>query len=102
METFFKNITAEEGTKAKFTQDLMTLIHDAEEMVKATGGSLAEKSKDELMAALTRLKSTCRRVEEHAIASSLRTARLIGDHPYSAVSIAFAAGVILGALARRR
>ena len=102
METFFKNMTAEEGTKEKLAQDLITLIHDAEDLVRATGGSLADKSKEELMAALGRLKDTCRRIEQQAIASSRATVQLIRDHPYEAIGVIFGIGLLIGVLAKRR
>ena len=102
METFFKNMTAEEGTKEKLAQDLMTLIHDAEELVKATGGDLADKSKEELIAALDRLKSTCRRLEQQAVRRSKAADAFIRDHPYEAVGIGLGIGLLIGVLARRK
>lgn len=102
METYFKNMTADEGTKEKFTQDLMTLIHDAEDLVRATGGNLADKSKEELIAALGRLKNTCRRVEAQAIASTRFTAKVIREHPYQALGAALGLGLLVGILAARR
>ena len=101
METFFKNMTAEEGTKERLTRDLMTLIRDAEDLVKATGGNLADRSKQELIQALTRLKSTCKRVESEAIARSRATDLLIRQHPYPTVGIAFCVGLLVGVLARK-
>jgi ElaB/YqjD/DUF883 family membrane-anchored ribosome-binding protein len=101
METFFKNMTAEEGTKERLTRDLMTLIHDAEELVKATGGSIADRSKQELVHALTKLKSTCKRVEAEAIQRTHATDRLIRQHPYSALGAAFCVGLLIGVLARK-
>ena len=62
METFFKNMTGEEGTKQRLVKDLITLVHDAEDLVKATGGDLAEKSKEEIIQALERVKASCRRL----------------------------------------
>ena len=101
METYFKNMTAEEGTKERFTRDLLTLIHDAEDLVKATGGNLADRSKQELVQALTKLKSTCKRVETEAIQRSYATDQLIRQHPYSALGAAFCLGLLIGVLARR-
>jgi ElaB/YqjD/DUF883 family membrane-anchored ribosome-binding protein len=101
METFFKNMTAEEGTKERLTRDLMTLIHDAEDLVKATGGNLAGRSKQELVQALTKLKSTCKRVEAEAISRSHATDKLIRQHPYPSLGAAFCLGLIIGVLARK-
>ena len=101
METYFSNMTAEDGTKEKLVQDLMTLEHDAEELVKATGNDVAAKSKTELNAALERVKGSCQRVQAQAVAGARRTDRLIRENPYQSIGIAFGVGLLLGVLARR-
>jgi ElaB/YqjD/DUF883 family membrane-anchored ribosome-binding protein len=101
METFFKNIVGEEGSKERLVKDLITLVHDAEELVKATGGDIAEKSKEEIMEALERVKASCRRLEEQA-ASTLRAAdQVIRKHPYESMGVVFGVGVLLGVLINR-
>jgi len=101
METFFKNMSEEEGTTDKLIQDLNTLIGDAEELVKATGGKLAEKSKEELMAGLEKLKASCQRIENKAAAGTHSADRYIRDNPYQSVGIAFGVGLLLGVLIGR-
>lgn len=101
METFFKNMTGEEGTKQRLVKDLITLVHDAEDLVKATGGDIAEKSKKEIMEALERVKASCQRLEEQA-ATTLRAAdRAIRKHPYESMGIALGVGVVVGVLLNR-
>ena|SRR5687768_13888817 len=101
METFFKNMTGDEGTKQRLVKDLITLVHDAEDLVKATGGDIAEKSKQEIIEALERVKASCRRLEEQA-ATSLRAAdRAIRKHPYESMGIALGVGLVLGVLLNR-
>jgi ElaB/YqjD/DUF883 family membrane-anchored ribosome-binding protein len=102
METYFKNMTAEEGTKERLVQDLITLVHDAEDLVKATGGDLAEKSKKEIIEALDRVKASCRRLEEQASVSLRAADRAIRQHPYESIGIAAGVGLILGVLLNRR
>ena len=102
METFFKNMTGEEGTKQRLVKDLITLVHDAEDLVKATGGDLAEKSKEEIMQALERVKASCRRLEEQA-ASGLRVAdQYVRRHPYESLGIALGIGLVVGVLVNRK
>ena len=101
METFFKNIAGEEGSKERLVKDLITLVHDAEELVKATGGDVAARSKEEIMEALERVKASCRRLEEQA-ATTLRAAdRVIRKHPYESMGVVFGVGVLLGVLINR-
>jgi ElaB/YqjD/DUF883 family membrane-anchored ribosome-binding protein len=102
METFFKNMTGEEGTKQRLVKDLITLVHDAEDLVKATGGDLAQKSKEEIMEALERVKASCRRMEEQA-ASGLRAAdQYVRKHPYESLGIAAGLGLVVGVLLNRK
>ena len=101
METYFKNMSAEDGTTDKLIQDLNLLLSDAEELVKDTGGKLASKSKEELIAGLEKLKSSCRRIEQKAAAGAERADRIIRDHPYESVGLAFGVGLLLGVLIGR-
>ncbi len=84
METFFKNIAGEEGTKERLVKDLITLVHDAEELVKATGGDIAEKSKEEIMEATLRAAD-----------------QVIRRHPYESMGVVFGVGILLGVLINR-
>jgi len=101
METFFKNLSAEDGTTEKLIQDLNLMIGDAEELVKDTGGKLASKSKEELIAGLEKLKTSCRRIEQKASAGAQRADRVIRDNPYQSVGLAFGVGLLLGVLIGR-
>ena len=101
MEMYFSNMTAGEGTKEKLVQDLMTLVNDAEALVTATGGQLADKSKAELVAALDRVKTGCRKLQDRAVAGARSADRVIREHPYQSVGIAFGVGLLIGVLAKR-
>lgn len=101
METYFANMNAAEGSKEKLVQDLMTLVRDAESLVKTAGGNLADKSKQDLMVALERVKASCRRLEEHAAVHARTADRVIREHPYESIGVAFGLGLLLGILAGR-
>ena len=66
METYFGNMRAQEGTKEKLVEDLLVLVSDAEELIKATGGQFAGKSQAEMSATFTRLKAGCRAIQSKA------------------------------------
>ena len=102
METFFKNISAEEGTTERLIRDLSTLINDAEELVKATGGKIAVKSKEELVAGLDKLKASCKRIERRAAAGAQNADQFVRENPYQSVGIAFGLGLMIGILLWRR
>jgi len=101
METYFSNMTTGEGTRKKLVQDLRTLVTDAEELVKASGSQVADRSKAELIAALDRVKASCRKLGDHAIAGAKSADRVIREHPYQSVGIAFGVGLLIGVLVHR-
>ena len=102
MEVYFNNMTAQEGTSEKLVQDLKTLVRDAEDLLRTTGGNLAEKSKEELLAALEKVKVICLRIEEKAAATVRNADSLIRDNPYHAVGVAFGLGLLVGVLVSRQ
>jgi ElaB/YqjD/DUF883 family membrane-anchored ribosome-binding protein len=101
MEMYFSNMTAEEGTKEKLVQDLINLVHDAEELVKSAGGDVAAKSKTELIAALDRVKASSQKLQTQAAAGARRTDQLIRENPYQSIGIAFGIGLLIGVLVNR-
>jgi len=98
MEIFFKNITPEEGTTEKLLHDLRALRQDTEELFRAAGGKLAEKSKQKFLTAVEKAKTTCHEIRNQAVAGAQTTDRVIHEYPYSAVGIAFGLGMLLGVL----
>ena len=101
METYFQNMTADEGSKDKLIGDLNILVHDAEALIKVTGKDLSEKSKEQLMGALERFKGSCRKVEQEAATAAKATDKLIRENPYKTAGIAFGLGVLIGILVSR-
>ena len=101
MEVYFKNLTGDEVSVEKLVEDLVMLANDVEDLVRATGSSLPDESKQELMTALERLKGRCEAVKTHAIAGAKATDKVIRTHPYYSLGIAFAAGFGLASLLQR-
>jgi len=102
MEVYFKNLTSEEISTEKLVEDLTTLVEDAEQLVRATGASIGEASRQELMTALQRLKARAQQVRQRALASARATDRLIRDNPYRSLSIVFGLGMVAGMIVNRR
>ncbi len=107
METHFEAIQQSQGDPPgeKVKEDLRTLVHDAEDLLKATAGDMSEKAKEarsRLNAALDRAKETCRRLEEKTVAAAKATDKVIREHPYESIGVAFAAGLLIGVLVARR
>ena len=52
-----------------------------------------------LEAAVEKAKATCERLEEKTVAAAKTTDKVVREHPYQAIGIAFGVGVLLGVLA---
>ncbi len=94
----------EESTE-KLLQDLRAVVHDGEELLKAGASELSERgmaAKERLAAALEAAKETRRKLEERALAGARATDRVIREHPYESIGIAFGVGMLIGILINRK
>ena len=88
----------------KVMEDLRTLVHDGEALLKAGAGELGGKGQElraRLQAAIEAAKATCLRLEDKALASARATDKAIREHPYQAAGVAFSLGLLIGVLAAR-
>ncbi|HNQ88109.1 MAG TPA: DUF883 family protein [Verrucomicrobiota bacterium] len=111
METHFDSMEAAHGTLARerVMADLRSLIHDSEELLKATAGEVGEKAKEarsRLNAALERARTTCGQLEDQTLATAQAAARkadtTIRSHPYESMGVAFGVGLLVGVLITRK
>ena len=89
----------------RLANDLKTLMHDAQELMKVTAGAAGEKvteMRDRLTAAIETAKENCEQWEENTVAAAKATDRTIREHPYESIGIAFGVGLLLGFLIRRK
>jgi ElaB/YqjD/DUF883 family membrane-anchored ribosome-binding protein len=94
-----------EMSTEKLLQDLRAVVHDGEELLKAGAQDLSERgmaARERLAAALEVAKETRRKLEERARASARAADRVIREHPYQSVGIAFGIGMLIGVLVNRR
>jgi ElaB/YqjD/DUF883 family membrane-anchored ribosome-binding protein len=91
--------------REKIIADLRTLANDAEELLRATAGDLSDKAREaraRLNVALDKARSSVQQWEVRASEGAKATDKLIREHPYQTVGVAFGVGVLLGALINRR
>ena len=89
----------------KLLQDLRQVVHDGEEVLRAGAGELGEKSvaaRAKLSAALDSAKETARKLQEKTIAGAKATDKVIREHPYQSIGIAFGLGLLIGVLVNRK
>ncbi len=95
----------DEVTKEKLVSDLKIVARDAEELIKATAGDLGEKTKAaraRLSEALEAAKVTYHRLQDKAVEKAKATDKVIREHPYQSIGVAFGVGLVVGLLLRRR
>jgi ElaB/YqjD/DUF883 family membrane-anchored ribosome-binding protein len=103
MET--RSTQTNEASIEKLLQDLHAVVQDGEELLKAGLEDLSERgraARERLAAALEAARDTRRRLQDRAVAGAKATDRLVRDHPYQSIGLAFGVGLLLGALVGRR
>ncbi len=93
-----------EQSTEKLLQDLKAVVHDGEEVLRAGAQDLSERgmaARERLAAALEVAKETRRKLEERAVASARATDRVIREHPYQSIGVAFGVGMLIGVLMNR-
>ena len=106
METTFPQMgEVPEVNREKLAEDLRVLIRDAEALLKAgsaeAGGKL-EELKARLQVSVGRMKETCHHLEEKVVASAKATDKVIREHPYESIGVAFGVGMLIGVLVNRK
>ena len=94
------------GTQTeKLVQDIKTVVRDAEELLRATGNDLNEKTQEarrRLAETLETARTSCQGAEERLREGLKETDQLIREHPYESLGIGFGVGLLLGLLAGRK
>jgi ElaB/YqjD/DUF883 family membrane-anchored ribosome-binding protein len=96
-------------SREKLASDMRVVIADAEELLRATAGQVGEKAviaRERIQESLRVAKDKLSRAEEVVIDKTKAAARAtddyVHDHPWGAVGIAAAVGLVIGMLISRR
>jgi len=100
--------TADDG-RERLVDDLAAVLAEAEEMLKRASVETGDKAKDlrsQVETQLLRAKLKLQEIEgeaiDHAKAAARATDDYVHDHPWQAIGIAAAAGLLIGLLMNRR
>ncbi|HLH53596.1 MAG TPA: DUF883 family protein [Verrucomicrobiae bacterium] len=89
----------------KLLQDLKAVVRDGEELLKAGARDLSERgaaARERLSSALEVAKDTQRKLQDQILSKANATDRVVREHPYESIGLAFGVGVLIGILSRRR
>ncbi len=89
----------------RLVKDMKNVVQDAEDLMKATAGEVTDKAKaarERLADALESTRVTCTRLEERAVAGAKAADRVVREHPYQSIGIAFGVGILIGVLVGKR
>ena len=96
-----ENTTGKTGTD-EASKDMRTLVQDGEDLLKQGDTESHPELRARLASALEAARAAGYRIEEKAVAGARATDRVIRDHPYHSIGIAFGIGVLVGVLVNRR
>jgi ElaB/YqjD/DUF883 family membrane-anchored ribosome-binding protein len=91
-------------TSEKLIQEVRTVVHDAENLIKLTAGDIEDKTREaraKLAGALVVARETCNRLEHHAVSGMKATDHHIRENPYPSIGLAFCLGLVAGILSVR-
>jgi len=92
-------------TMKKLVADFKVVLQDAEALAKATAGDLGEKVKEaraRLATSMESAKESYHKVEEKAAIGAKATDKVIREHPYESIGVAFGIGLLIGVLVCRK
>ena len=98
-------MTINEVSTDKLVTNLKRVVQDSQELLQASAGAVGDKAhdlRDRLAKTIESARDTCRRVEEKAVQGAKVTDKVIRDHPYQSIGLAFGLGVLIGVLVTRK
>jgi len=94
-----------EQSTEKLLEDLKAVVRDGEELLRAGAHELGERgmaARERLATALQAATETRRRLEARAREGMKATDRVVREHPYQSIGVAFGVGLLVGVLINRR
>lgn len=89
----------------KLVTDVKRVVRDSEELLKdsaSVAGGKVQEVRERLTQTLESAKAACGRLEEKAREGAKATDKVIREHPYQSLGIAFGLGLLIGVLATRK
>ena len=97
-------MTSQEAN-GRLASDLKKVMRDAEDLLNATAGQANEKVSEvraRLANALESAKGTSADMQDKTVEVAKIADKVIREHPYESIGVAFGVGVLLGTLINRK
>ena len=94
-----------EVSTEKLVTDLKRVVRDSEELLQASAGAVGDKAnelRERLSRTLESARAACGRLEDKAIEGAKATDKVIREHPYESIGVAFGIGLLIGVLVTRK
>jgi ElaB/YqjD/DUF883 family membrane-anchored ribosome-binding protein len=94
-----------EASTEKLIQDLQALVQDGQALLEVGAQNLSERgqaARERLEAALEAAKETKRKLQHRAMQGAKAADKIVREHPYESIGLAFGVGMLLGVLLNRR
>ena len=88
----------------KLVRDVRLLLHDAEELIKATAGDIEERTREtraKLAGALVVTRETCNQFEDQLTKRVRAASAVVRERPLEAIAAALGMGIVFGILLER-
>lgn len=86
----------------KISGELKNVVHESEQLIAALAGEKAEALREQLGELVQTARETCSKLEAKAKAGLETADHSVREHPYQAIGIAAALGVLVGVLIARK
>lgn len=97
------------STKEKFVHDIKEVIADSEVLLRETAHDLTGKAQEAGTKLARKLEDVKKHmgdvesvVKEKALEGARQTDRLVREHPYESIGVAFGVGLLIGILINRK
>lgn len=98
-------MNAIERSTDKFVTELKRIVQDSEELLEKTAevvGENAQEARERLRDTVEATKRTCRDLERKTGRAMRAADKTIQHHPYEAIGISLALGIVVGLLLHRK
>ena len=93
MELYFKDLISDDASLEKLVDDLAI---GADDFAQSLGLGISEQSRQHVASCVDRLKASCERLKQNAVAGAHATDKMVRENPYWSLGIAAAVALSVG------